>query len=328
VVARVAVRTTKPKAFTLTHTIADEAEPDIARTIRTAFLEARRLLNLPELARFFADRWEAQILDHQRWRTILNPLYSRLVGILGATAGHAAERHASLLPVHKADRETLGSVGFSFQFTNQEAVRWAETHAANLVVGVSEETRAAIRLILVRLYQDPTMGPDRAAREIRAIIGLTRRQAIAVDNLRRMLEQRRELATIARDAASSLSPQRRAFWAEQQVKTAAVIDANVGRYADRLLRQRSETIARTESMTASNRGQQLLWEQARTVGLVDNSVQREWITTPDIRLCEICQPMQGVRVNLDQSFTLEDGQTLMTPPAHPQCRCTVILRFS
>jgi hypothetical protein len=39
---RALVRTTKPKAFTLTHTIADEAEPDIARTIRTAFLEARR----------------------------------------------------------------------------------------------------------------------------------------------------------------------------------------------------------------------------------------------------------------------------------------------
>jgi hypothetical protein len=326
---RAIVRTTKPKAFTLTHTIADEAEPDIARTIRTAFLEARRLLNLPELARFFADRWEAQILDHQRWRTILNPLYARLVGILGATVGHAAERHASLLPVHKTDRETLGSVGFSFQLTNQEAVRWAETHAANLVVGVSEETRAAIRLILVRLYQDPTMGPDRAAREIRAIIGLTRRQAIAVDNLRRMLEQRRDLATIARDATSALSPQRRAFWAEQQIKTAAVIDANVSRYADRLLRQRSETIARTESMTASNRGQQLLWEQARTVGLVDTeTVQRELVVTPDVRLCEICAPMQGVRVKLDQPFTLESGETFMIPPFHVKCRCTVILRFS
>ena len=318
---RVAVRTVKPSSPTLTHQIADEAEPRITRAIRDAFDTARSLLNLSDLARFFADRWAARILDHQQWLRVLNPLYENLTAILFTEVLASARRHAPT--IQKAD----GSAQFAFDLVNPEAVWWAETHAARLVLGVTEETRAAIRAILVRLYQDPTMGPDRAAREIRAIIGLTRRQALAVDNLRRHLERERNLMQQARQAETSLTPHQQAYWAAQADKTVTQIDRRVTGYADRLLRQRSQTIARTESMAASNTGQLLLWDRAKTVGLVDETVEREWIVAPDIRLCDLCEPMRGVRVPLDQPFTLDDGQQIMTPPAHPNCRCTTVLRF-
>lgn len=84
---------------------------------------------------------------------------------------------------------------------------------------------------------------------------------------------------------------------------------------------RAETIARTETMRASNAGQQLAWDQAAMQGLLSGNEQKEWIVTPDDRLCPICEPMDGVTVDLDESFDV-DGEEIDEPPAHPNCRCT------
>jgi SPP1 gp7 family putative phage head morphogenesis protein len=86
--------------------------------------------------------------------------------------------------------------------------------------------------------------------------------------------------------------------------------------------ERAELIARTESMRAANEGQQQLWDQAVEAGVLTGTEKQEWITTPDDRLCPICEPLDGQQVGLDEMFDA-DGEEIEGPPAHPNCRCTV-----
>ena len=88
---------------------------------------------------------------------------------------------------------------------------------------------------------------------------------------------------------------------------------------------RAETIARTETLRASNEGQSQLWDQAKDAGLLTGDEQQEWIVTPDDRLCPICEPMDGETVPLNGKFRLNTGEDVDSPPAHPNCRCTVAL---
>lgn len=85
---------------------------------------------------------------------------------------------------------------------------------------------------------------------------------------------------------------------------------------------RAETIARTETMKASNEGQSQAWGQAVQKGLLVGDEKKEWITTPDDRLCPICEPLDGQQVGLDEPFDV-DGDQVDAPPAHPNCRCTM-----
>lgn len=81
---------------------------------------------------------------------------------------------------------------------------------------------------------------------------------------------------------------------------------------------RGELIAQTETMTASNEGQREAWGQAVEEGLLTGNEKREWIVTPDDRLCEICEPMDGEQVGLNEMFDV-DGEQIDGPPAHPRC---------
>lgn len=87
---------------------------------------------------------------------------------------------------------------------------------------------------------------------------------------------------------------------------------------------RAETIARTETMAASNGGQREAWAQAVDDGLLNGDEEEEWITTPDDVTCPICRPMDGERKPLGGKFNV-DGEQMDGPPAHPRCRCTTAL---
>jgi hypothetical protein len=106
------------------------------------------------------------------------------------------------------------------------------------------------------------------------------------------------------------------------------IDAMVDRYAQRSLNYRAITIARTETLRASNWGQLESWNQAAAQGLLNkNTVRRMWLTAEDERTCQICEPIPDMNpdgVALDEDFDTPDG-AITIPPAHVSCRCTVVL---
>lgn len=95
---------------------------------------------------------------------------------------------------------------------------------------------------------------------------------------------------------------------------------------------RANLIARTEVARASNFGTK---EGYRQSGVVTYT---EWFTAGDEAVCPYCQPMQGKKSYLDNSYfdkgdsflgndnkTLDFGyETIEDPPLHVQCRCVLI----
>ena len=198
-----------------------------------------------------------------------------------------------------------------FDIKNPSAVRFAERNAARLVTLIDSQTRRALRDIIVRGIQDG-MAPAVQAREIRQLIGLSRRDATAADNFLRGLL---ETATTEGQEAAAL----RRFEVYQR----------------RLLRNRAETIARTETIRAANMGQRAAWDKAADIGLLDRSTVRiVWIATNDSRVDAICSALDGTTVGFQESFSVPqqdpnaERQTRppkaeRSPPAHPRCRCAL-----
>lgn len=182
----------------------------------------------------------------------------------------------------------VSEVVLSFNQNSPEAIKWAREHSAQLIKGVSDNTRQAIQNAIALGFEEQlTIGAT--AKSIKNVIGLTPRDA----------------AFLMRSAEDLDRKQ-------------------IGRLANKLLRLRANNIARTETIAASNRGQQEFWRQALDANLLapENAFQ-EWIVTPDDRLCPICEPMEGQVRGLGAMFETGDGDLVSSPPAHPSCRCAV-----
>lgn len=165
------------------------------------------------------------------------------------------------------------------------------------IQGIRQETTVAIRQTLTRSLAQG-IPPAETARLIRSMVGLNKRQAGAVRGLRQRLQG------LDLDQAT--------------------IDRRVERYAQQQLNHRATVIARTETMTALASGKRLQQERLVKDGVIQSSQwENEWVTADDgDRVCEICEPLHGVRVAIGESFDSVVGQ-LSGPPAHPQCRCLV-----
>lgn len=219
---------------------------------------------------------------------------------MGATFTPAIRE--TLLDAAAATNRRLGA-GISFDLTNPRALELIDTQAALLVQGITTESRAAIREVLRQGFLGNLDVPN-MARRIRGSIGLTRQYATAVENYRRG------------QIALGVAP--------------GVVERRAERYAQELLNLRATTIARTETISAANRGQQAVWEEARSQGLLDPvQTRRIWIVTPDDRLCPICEAIAAANpdgVGLTEPFQSPDLGAVMGPAAHPNCRCAVALQ--
>lgn len=303
----------RPLAYFIEHRIADLVAPRLRRGFLTILNEMRPSVpewqRVLEMAHGSVDR-AMDGFSWRHWELALLERYEGLIRTVVEEAGQAQQKH---LRIQKAETTPIGRLGFRFDLTNPRALKWIEQHAAELVVDVSESTKLAIRAQIEQMFREG-IPPDRMARRLREIVGLTQREAQAVENFRRKLEL---------ENAKRIAEQRKPLAQDS-------IDLPVQQYADRLLRQRAERIARTESIRASAEGQQELWSQAREQGYLEPArTKRAWLVTPDERLCPICAPLAADKflVGLEEPFPLETGDLVMTPPAHPQCRCAVGLVF-
>lgn len=184
---------------------------------------------------------------------------------------------------------------FKFDSATPRAIDYVKRRGADLVVEIGENTRNAIRIEIDKALKEG-LSVDVTAKNIKNLIGLTERQAGAVTNFRKKM--------IASDVSQSR------------------IDSYSKKYAERLLKYRAENIARTELMTAANQGHLEMINQLVDQGLVvADEVVRVWIVTLDDRLCKYCEPMNNQTTTINGFFNSGLGQ-LISPPLHPQCRCT------
>jgi len=118
----------------------------------------------------------------------------------------------------------------SFDVLNVKAVEKAEKITAELVRQVNNETKKGIRAFIAGGIKEGKSMP-KIARELRPIVGLTERQTNAVLNYRALLSDKEKFPQL----------------------TADDIDRRVNKYARKLHRKRTETIARTETARAQIR---------------------------------------------------------------------------
>lgn len=82
-------------------------------------------------------------------------------------------------------------------------------------------------------------------------------------------------------------------------------------------RKRALMIARTETALAYSRGSLLAYMESGVVKRV------EWVATNDQQTCPDCAALHGTKAQLGEAF----GDGTLTPPRHPNCRCTIIPRI-
>ena len=295
--------------YRLLHQAADRLTPKLRQTLLAAFENLPEATLTPLIAALEAGRID-QVMD-----------------LLAAAIDPAAQAQvANVLREAFVGAANLQGAEFNLRFDikNPAAVRFAERNAARLVTSVDVQTRRALRDIVVRGIQDG-MAPAVQAREIRQLIGLSRRDATAADNFLRGLL---ETATSEKQEAAAL----------RRFET----------YQRRLLRNRAETIARTETIRAANMGQRAAWDKAADVGLLDRATLRVvWIATEDSRTCPICAVLDGQTVGFQDDFLIREQATGFnldssgefqvsgtkpvsggphaerSPPAHTACRCAL-----
>lgn len=181
----------------------------------------------------------------------------------------------------------------SFSLANPAAVAWMAEHGATLIREITDETRAGVRTI-VQSTLGQSMSLPELQRRLRGLVGLTERQSQSVANV------------IERARASGMNDA--AAWREGYAHAKAQIA------------YRAELIARTETITAANKGQQLLWQQAVDSGqLGTDRMEQMWIATKGERTCPICGDLHQTRAPIGGTF--KGGYT--GPTAHPNCRCAV-----
>lgn len=217
----------------------------------------------------------------------------------------------SVIPQHlrghyelSAQRATrnLQSAGINarFDLVNPRAVEFVRNRSAELIRQFNRSSQDGVREIIRRGFEDGIPVRKMTRLLIEDGIGLTKRDAKAVMNLRRRLE---------RDTELDLSD--------------AQLNARVDKYAKQLVRQRAEHIARTEVIRAEREGTQESWRQAADEGLLDvRAVGQEWIASTDGRECEECLELDGQKRRFGEQFQV-GGETFDGPPAHPSCRCAL-----
>lgn len=192
--------------------------------------------------------------------------------------------------LHKLPRD------FRYDLKNPNFANYIRDHTGNLITLVQEDTRKIVRAA-VRNAFNKGHDPRDVAMQIRSSIGLNERQANALSKYRNSL------------ADAGHAPAR--------------VTELANAYGERLLSQRAMTVARTEIRFAANAGQQQIWKAASKADMLPPAAMRRWVV--DGNPCEICEPMDGVTVGVDEDFRLPDGTSIDQPPAHPNCFCIVSL---
>lgn len=88
---------------------------------------------------------------------------------------------------------------------------------------------------------------------------------------------------------------------------------------------RIRKIAITEITRMYGKGEQIVGEQlAKEFPGV--RVIKTWFTNNDEKVCEICEPLNGVSVKIKDKFIGGRGNKHLHPPAHVNCRCWISVR--
>lgn len=232
-----------------------------------------------------------------------------------------------------------------FDARSPRAERWLAEHSSTLITNIVEDQRGMVRTALregmergrnprsVALDIAGRINPATGRRE-GGLLGLTSGQERAVSKAKDELlsgdrtQLRNYLTRGRRD-------KRFDTYVRKAIKDGKPVPSNIvsrmtGRYADRQLQLRAETIARTEAIASLNRSQVDAFGQAIDSGAINRGdVRKVWKATRDARTRDSHRHLDGESVGYDERFA--NGLLYPGEPGGPaaeviNCRCTLLLR--
>lgn len=238
-----------------------------------------------------------------------------------------------------------GLASVRFQGRHPRAEAWVREAAGALIREISQDQSAMIREAILRGLE-AGRGPRSLALDLvgrvdgnsrkGGLIGLTRKQAGWVQGARKQLEDldRGYFSRTLRDRRFDRMIAKAIRDGQPLAK--GDVDRIVGRYSDRMLKARGDTIARTETLRALNAGRYEGIQQMVESGKVPASaVSLTWEATPSGRTRDTHAAMHGQTIKLGGLFQSPSGALLAHPGdtdhgAGPDevvnCRCHVRAR--
>jgi len=308
--------------------LADQFSPEIRQRFLAVVAVAAQAVPLDELQ---------DLLERGAFAEIMRRFESALAASLSSTAYTSfLDTKSSLFKRALAASGTAIAVEATFNVVSSATEILLREQAGRLILGITADSLTSIRNTLSSAYIQG-IGSRAGARLLRSSIGLLPRHALARDNYAESLRAR-------------------GFPEDEVIRLADL-------YSSRLLNWRAEVIARTESATAVHAAQLAKWEDWARQGILQSErTHLEWVTTKDDRLCPLCAPMDGQRIRLGEQFVSTEisdvvpyrssrtlapdplsrrrnkrgqfskrarsvNETVPHPPLHPQCRCSMVLRF-
>lgn len=227
------------------------------------------------------------------------------------------------------------NVVVDFDMVNELAVEAMRANRVRLVREFTEQQRDLFTQILADA-QIAGRNPRETARLLKQSLGLTRRQAEAVENYRRALEMgsRDALQRALRDRRYDRTVE--AAIEGTKTLTPEQIDRMVDRYRERYVAYRATMIARTEALRAVHQGAEAMYQQAFEAGvLAPTDLVRTWLTAGDERVRGSHSFMHEQQRPVGEPFLSGDGNYLMYPgdPDAPgsetiHCRCVLTTVFA
>lgn len=248
----------------------------------------------------------------------------RIEGNLEKAVIRASEQSIAMLPGPKA--------AFIVGTANPRVREFIAGQVGSLVVGIQNDARKSIKNAVTQSFNQG-LTPRRTASLMRESVGLTEKQNAFVMNKQfKEFDKRDRLRTRLNSLnARGLSKSPSAI--KVRATLAGLTDDRIQRrseiFAKNLQKQRSITIARTELTRAVTAGQTETWIAAANEGLIDGDTARKiWVVVPDDRLSDICADLDGKTVALGEKFFVnQTGEMVDGPPAHPNCRSAVAIKF-
>ena len=258
----------------------------------------------------------------------------------------AVQAQGALFQIAALPRRPRGTAAVRFDGRALQAEAWLRENSSRLITEILDDQREVVRQTLEEGLQRGR-SPRSTALDLigrrsggttrsGGVLGLTSQEAGYVARARRELEELndsylgRKLRDRRYDARFT-----RALESGRRLSRAEV-EQMVSRYAQRLLRQRAERIARTETLAALNAGR---LEQVRQMiergDVPRESVSLVWDAVGDSRTRPHHMVMDGQTVGYGQPFTAPDGSQLLHPgdaslgaPARMvvNCRCSLRVR--
>lgn len=256
--------------------------------------------------------------------------FNRALRIAGLTRAELYPLDAAMTGAYTSGGQTIAasapsfSASFGFDGRATRAAGWARDHAGGLVTNIVDEqldmlrstisgqlaSGEAPRSVAVRIAGKVTGGTRQGG-----IVGLSRAQGEYLANARsqlgnldpayfgRKLRDRR-FDSLVKKAIADGKP-----------LSQADVDRIAGRYSDRMLKHRADTIARTESITALRAGRREGIQQGIEQGAIaSDKIKRVWSSTLDRRTRKDHKGMNGQEVQgMNTPFTFPDGSKALYP---------------